>query len=116
MAFVELGPVNPNSMAMLQLAAPGNTARASAGSSPHGPAAGGEPDPETVGARADRGYRAHAGDHNPPSTVLHISLPVGPRLKPRSSCSSARLIPAKVRAAVPWMKIGPITRSAASAP
>src|SRR2546422_2396383 len=32
MAFVELGPVNPNSMAMLQLAAPGNTARASAGS------------------------------------------------------------------------------------
>src|SRR5690349_21992373 len=37
MAFVELGPVKPNSMAMLQLAAPGKTASASAGSSPRGP-------------------------------------------------------------------------------
>src|SRR2546422_1377061 len=36
MALVELGPVKPNSMAMLQLAAPGNTASASAGSSPRG--------------------------------------------------------------------------------
>src|SRR5437773_3176147 len=38
MALVELGPVKPNSMAMLQLAAPGNTASASAGSRPRGPA------------------------------------------------------------------------------
>src|SRR2546422_3278422 len=37
-ALVELGPVKPNSIAMLQLAAPGNTASASAGSSPRGPA------------------------------------------------------------------------------
>src|SRR3989454_2237354 len=36
-ALVELGPVKPNSMAMLQLAAPANTASASAGSSPRGP-------------------------------------------------------------------------------
>src|SRR5206468_12264144 len=36
-ALVELGPENPNSIAMLQLAAPGNTASASAGSSPRGP-------------------------------------------------------------------------------
>src|SRR5207249_1172664 len=39
MALVEFGPVNPNSIAMLQLAAPGNTASASAGSSPRGPSA-----------------------------------------------------------------------------
>src|SRR5213596_864117 len=38
-AFVALGPVNPNSMAMLQLAAPQNTASASDGSSPRGPSA-----------------------------------------------------------------------------
>src|SRR5439155_339433 len=37
MALVEFGPVKPNSMAMLQLAAPGNTASASPGSSPRGP-------------------------------------------------------------------------------
>src|SRR5207253_3165898 len=39
MALVEFGPVNPNSIAILQLAAPGNTASASAGSSPRGPSA-----------------------------------------------------------------------------
>src|SRR3989454_558148 len=38
-AFVEFGPVNPKSIAILQLAAPGNTASASAGSSPRGPSA-----------------------------------------------------------------------------
>ena len=38
-ALVELGPVNPNSIAMLQLAAPGKTARARAGSRPRGPSA-----------------------------------------------------------------------------
>jgi len=37
MAFVELGPVKPNSMAILQLAAPGKTASASAGLRPRGP-------------------------------------------------------------------------------
>src|SRR3989475_478368 len=37
-ALVELGRVKPNSMAMWQLAAPGNRASASAGSSPGGPA------------------------------------------------------------------------------
>src|SRR5438132_7554452 len=36
-ALVEFGPVNPNSMAMLQLAAPGNTASARLGLSPRGP-------------------------------------------------------------------------------
>src|SRR5947199_9191761 len=36
MALVEFGPVNPNAIAILQLAAPGNTASASAGSSPRG--------------------------------------------------------------------------------
>src|SRR2546430_11493789 len=37
-AFVAFGPVNPNSMAILQLAAPQNTANASEGSSPRGAA------------------------------------------------------------------------------
>src|SRR5438445_3933392 len=36
-ALVEFGPVNPNSVAMLQLAAPGNTASARLGLSPRGP-------------------------------------------------------------------------------
>ena len=37
MPLVELGPVKPNSMAMLQLAAPANTVSASAGSTARGP-------------------------------------------------------------------------------
>src|SRR5881397_395127 len=37
--LIAFGPVNPNSMAILQLAAPQNTANASEGSSPRGPSA-----------------------------------------------------------------------------
>ena len=38
-ALVAFGPVKPNTMAMLQLAAPQNTERASEGSRPRGPSA-----------------------------------------------------------------------------
>src|SRR6266699_3160028 len=89
MALVEFGPVKPNSMAMLQLAAPGNTASASAGSSPRGPCV--RKLPTCASANA-----------TPPSAEPIMAPTRSPSSRPGSSSASARASRALVTAS--WEK------------
>src|SRR2546430_1123291 len=109
MALVEFGPVKPNSMAMLQLAAPGNTASASPGSSPRGPCVRKPPTPPPPSPRPDGAPGPHAVDAPSPPPVFHLaSIPPGapPRGQPtfapghrpgasRPPCVSERLPPGR---------------------
>src|SRR6266480_5308029 len=89
MALVEFGPVKPNSIAMLQLAAPGNTASASAGSSPRGPCV--RKPPTCASANA-----------TPPSAEPIMAPTRSVSSRPGSSSASARASRALVTAS--WEK------------